>query len=853
MFCACPTDYTGLFCEVPPDASLSQLQGDAPISAEDETNGLFWLFLLAPLLLVGGAFFRKRRSGNAELSLGELGDGKGSSALAADSGHSAMNPRNSTAEDGVNPSAGATEGWMPLTTASPGLAGGNPRSSEPNMEHGGMGLRTRSYEDAMHELPDHTLPHFESENDLQKDLVFSLPVQQRAKLATPDQMDVRHSFMVDTDADTVRLKSIRRENPLFAPQGSSNRSIQMIDLSEDAGGPDLSPPRPTSIIGSLAGVDPTRTAAEHQNFGNIPEPLLVDPTSVPTTNAKIGKRKGTGRYGAPEPSVDLGEPIRVVPKHSSAVNQDVEGLKTSLMGPSSVPREHASAMHQRVDGLGTEPFLSDPNSFNPSHSSAVHQDVGIPEATLLGSRSGAPTLQASEGRQDVGGSPNISLADSSGVPTLQASEGRQDVGSPEATLLGSRSGAPTLQASEGRQDVGGSPNISLADSSGVPTLQASEGRQDVGSSSGYSSPLANANSLPTFNSSRMHQDGGQGRPISADDMQSDDLPMAVTVREGQPSVRPESILAMPGTATENTFSNAHVEPQAAHIDASSSLRGTDKNPSRSTTARNAGRADNVDKKGFRISAVPVFNTMRGMTLAPRRGLIPDFGADLDAFPSQFAEEGAQDQNYSEDIDYDDDEYMDSDYLGVDATPRNIAILQRNGSQQSFEDEGTVKPHDGGGETSKTLQINNTYGGGSQTSTDDTPITSAFQRAKMGLGLVPVGNQRETSQISSAPLFRAHRETAEVSLAAKGTAETNREETYLAERGTNIGRNENINTDSDIIGEGRSHPLYNAEEEVNDTAVLMRHHTRIGDDHMISSEIVPLPGAQLYIAEEEENA
>ena len=775
MFCACPTDYTGLFCEVPPDASLSQLQGDAPISAEDETNGLFWLFLLAPLLLVGGAFFRKRRSGNAELSLGELGDGKGSSALAADSGHSAMNPRNSTAEDGVNPSAGATEGWMPLTTASPGLAGGNPRSSEPNMEHGGMGLRTRSYEDAMHELPDHTLPHFESENDLQKDLVFSLPVQQRAKLATPDQMDVRHSFMVDTDADTVRLKSIRRENPLFAPQGSSNRSIQMIDLSEDAGGPDLSPPRPTSIIGSLAGVDPTRTAAEHQNFGNIPEPLLVDPTSVPTTNAKIGKRKGTGRYGAPEPSVDLGEPIRVVPKHSSAVNQDVEGLKTSLMGPSSVPREHASAMHQRVDGLGTEPFLSDPNSFNPSHSSAVHQDVGIPEATLLGSRSGAPTLQASEGRQDVG------------------------------------------------------------------------------SSSGYSSPLANANSLPTFNSSRMHQDGGQGRPISADDMQSDDLPMAVTVREGQPSVRPESILAMPGTATENTFSNAHVEPQAAHIDASSSLRGTDKNPSRSTTARNAGRADNVDKKGFRISAVPVFNTMRGMTLAPRRGLIPDFGADLDAFPSQFAEEGAQDQNYSEDIDYDDDEYMDSDYLGVDATPRNIAILQRNGSQQSFEDEGTVKPHDGGGETSKTLQINNTYGGGSQTSTDDTPITSAFQRAKMGLGLVPVGNQRETSQISSAPLFRAHRETAEVSLAAKGTAETNREETYLAERGTNIGRNENINTDSDIIGEGRSHPLYNAEEEVNDTAVLMRHHTRIGDDHMISSEIVPLPGAQLYIAEEEENA
>merc|ERR1711935_561093 len=130
--------------------------------------------------------------------------------------------------------------------------------------------------------------------------------------------------------------------------------------------------------------------------------------------------------------------------------------------------------------------------------------------------------------------------------------------------------------------------------------------------------------------------------------------------------------------------------------------------------------------------------MRGMTLAPRRGLIPDFGADLDEFPSQFAEEGAQDQNYSEDIDYDDDEYMDSDYLGVDATPRNLAIQQRNRSQQSFEDEGTVKPYDGEGETSvdavdtsKTLQINNTYGGESRTSTDDTPITSAFQRAKMG--------------------------------------------------------------------------------------------------------------------------
>ena len=485
MYCSCPAGYGGVFCEIPPDPSSSAFVGNAPAPAsENDTKDLFWLFLLAPLLLVGGVFFRKRRSGSAALNARDLENSKGASALGVDGGHSAVNLRNSLVGDEPNQALGATGGWMPVTTtAFPGEGSGGPRPSAPNVVNNGMGFRTRSYENAMHELQDHTLPHFGSEGNFHTDISFSLPIQQEAHLAAPDQMNVRHSFMVDHDADTVRLKSTRRNNPLFAPQGSSNRSIQLMDLfeEEEAGGPANSPSRPISFIATPSTAHPTRSSAAQHDVGRDPEILLADPTSVPTSQASAAHQNANSLEAAP---AGLGIPSGVVPSLALIAHQLGNSGPNGAAAPgspTSVPTAQASAAHQNVNapaGLGV------PSGVVPSLALVAHQlgNSSPDEAAAPGSPTSISTAQASAAHQNLN-SPEAAPADlgvPSGVVPSLALLAHQlgNRGPNEAAAPGSPSSAPTAQASAGHQGAGASRDMLLAGPSGVPTSHASVAHQN---------------------------------------------------------------------------------------------------------------------------------------------------------------------------------------------------------------------------------------------------------------------------------------------------------------------------------------------------------------------------------------
>jgi len=282
-----------------------------------------------------------------------------------------------------------------------------------------------------------------------------------------------------------------------------------------------------------------------------------------------------------------------------------------------------------------------------------------------------------------------------------------------------------------------------------------------------------------------------------------------------------------------------MEPQAARIDATSSLRGSDSNPFTAANGKTYPQGTSAEKKGFRISGVPVFNTMRGITLAPRRGLIPDFGADLEEFPRFETEVGAQGDH---------DEYMDSDYLGVDATPSYDATEEANPSStiafvhaqnsRATEAESDAGPYAGESRTSvdangqalsKAIKMDNDQPymiGESRTSTDQAvhPTASAFREANTpSLNYHATCPQHDSSLDPSAQLLKTRREDNPVDRVGGDAADG-------------------------IVEDQSSLPVFTAAEEQNKAAVLMRHYQKgrnaDGEETAVSEQRRPAPGTQV---------